>query len=416
MRQIVHRNAFTLIEVLVVLIILSILAAMVTTAVSGVRTTAREARTKRIISVVDSVISEHYEQLRYRPLPVEIPDLYNFSPSGGVIGYEVLSDETARVRLMMLRDMQRMELPDRFTDITNQPALIAAAANRVKEVGGEIVASRADKAERQLFRVAWYDTTQSAENIPAKLSAYRSRLSGRQTVEHQGAECLYMILSTSFVGGQPAIGAIPDSNIGDTDDDGMMEVLDGWGQPLQFVRWPVGFTPSVSGVPPNIDFELSMDVERPDDFDLFRSDYAYVAAKGPAWATDAKNQNTDATNPNAKHRPWSMKPLIFSSGEDEESGIALNPGDQVGLPNATFAYTASDWNWPVDTAHYGVEAAGRGSDPLPYVDPYLRRFIELNGDGKRLPGELLGNSPAQWNQSSEQATDNLTNYQLQVSP
>ena len=57
---------------------------------------------------------------------------------------------------------------------------------------------------------------------------------------------MYLILSTSFVGGQPAIGAIPQSNIGDTDDDGMLG-LDG-GTSLQYVRWPVGFTPSQTQV------------------------------------------------------------------------------------------------------------------------------------------------------------------------
>ena len=408
MRQQTDRNAFTLIEILVVLIILSILAAMVTTAVSGVRTTAREARTKRIISVVDSVIAEQYEQLRYRPLPVEIPALYNFAPNGAVVGYEVLADETARVRLMMLRDLQRMELPDRYTDITGQPAAMFAAASPVVEVNDQIVQSRNDKSQRKLFQVAWYDTTLSLDNLPPRVSSYRSRLNGQQTAEHQGAECLYLILSTSFVGGQPAIGAIPDSNIGDTDGDGMQEILDGWGKPLQYIRWPVGFTPSISGTLPNVDYELTVDVERPDDFDLFKADYSYVAAEGPAWASDVKNQNT-------KHRPWLMKPMVFSMGEDEESGIAANPGDQPGLPNFAFSYTSSLWKWPIDVAHFGVEAAGRGGNDLPYVDPYLRRFIEENPSG-RLPGELLGSNLVEWNQSAAQATDNITNYQLQVTP
>lgn len=408
MRRQTSRNAFTLIEILVVLIILSILSAMVTTAVSGVRTTARESRTKRIISVVDSVIAEQYEQLRYRPLPVEIPSLYNFAPNGAVVGYEVLADESARVRLMMLRDLQRMELPDRYTDITAPPAAMFAAASAVVEVADQIVQSRADKSQRRLFQVAWYDTSLSLDNLPPKVTSYRSRLSGDETPEHQGAECLYLILSTSFVGGQPAIGAIPDANIGDTDDDGMPEILDGWGQPLQYVRWPVGFTPSITGSVPNVDFEITVDVEKPDDFDLFRADYAYVASEGPAWVTDVKNQGK-------KHRPWLMKPMIFSTGEDEEGGIALNPGDQPGLANSTFSYTASRWKWPIDAAHFGAEALGRGTNDFPYVDPYLRRFVEEN-PSDRLPGELLGASLAEWNRSAAQATDNITNYQLQVAP
>ena len=67
------KTAFTLVEVLVVIVILGIMGAMVTTAVSGVTTTAKQSRTKTIISIVDSVLAEHYANLKYRQLPVEIP-------------------------------------------------------------------------------------------------------------------------------------------------------------------------------------------------------------------------------------------------------------------------------------------------------------------------------------------------------
>ena len=107
--------------------------------------------------------------------------------------------------------------------------------------------------------------------------------------------------------------------------------------------------------------------------------------------------------------------MIFSTGEDEEGGIALNPGDQPGLANQNFSYTASSWKWPIDVAHFGVEALGRGTNDFPYVDPYLRRFLEENPSGS-LPGELLGSSPPEWTRSATQATDNITNYQLQVAP
>ena len=407
MRKISHRNAFTLIEILVVLIILSTLGAMVTTAVSGVRTTAREARTKRIISIVDSVIAEQYEQLRYRPLPVEP------ASTGGTVSIEILANEAARVRLVMLRDLQRMELPDRYTDIISNPALIKAAGSPVIERDGVIVQTRDDPTQRFYpYPISWYNAT----NLPPKLTGYRNRLTDTADIlaqRNQGAECLYLILSTSFVGGQPAIGAIPQSNIGDTDDDGMLEILDGWGRPLQYVRWPVGFTPSQNPIVPCIDFEATVNVERPDDFDLYRADFAYVSSQGPGWATDVKN--------NQKVRPWAMKPLIFSLGDDGESGVATNPGDQPGLPKNNFNYYATKWNWQSDNSDYlGTEIAGRGSDTFAYPDPYLRKFIASNewSSDVSLPGELLGglNNANEIKKSLDQATDNITNYELQVSP
>ena len=127
MNQQSSKTAFTLVEVLVVIVILSIMGAMVTTAVSGVTTTAKRSRTKTIISIIDSVLAERYANLKYRQLPVEIPDLFIPSGNANEVGFEVLASEAARVRLMMIRDLQRMEIPDRLSDITitdvcgNQP-------------------------------------------------------------------------------------------------------------------------------------------------------------------------------------------------------------------------------------------------------------------------------------------------------
>ena len=118
-------KAFTLVEILVVIVILGIMGAMVTTAVSGVTTTAKQSRTKTIISIVDSVLAEHYANLKYRQLPVEIPDMFSGMNNGAnEVGFEVLASEAARVRLMMIRDLQRMELPDRLSDITTAPSQI----------------------------------------------------------------------------------------------------------------------------------------------------------------------------------------------------------------------------------------------------------------------------------------------------
>ena len=74
-----------------------------------------------------------------------------------------------------------------------------------------------------------------------------------------------------------------------------------------------------------------------------------------------------------------------------------------------------------DNSDYlGTEIAGRGSDTFAYPDPYLRKFIASNEwtSDVSLPGELLGglNNANEIKRSLDQATDNITNYELQVSP
>ncbi len=423
--------AFTLVEVLVVMIIIGLMSAMVLTATSGVNRSAREARTRSIVAAVDRVIQEKYESLRYRPLPVEIPSLFTdptIVRDDTEIGYEVLADEAARVRLIMLRDLMRMELPDHFADITQAPATIQAACSKiaVRNVGGTptVVGLRADLNERRSFPVSW----------PTGVSASRLAMLNRimpppltsitPSLDHQSSECLYMIMSTTFIAGSPAIDAIPTSNIGDTDGDGFPEILDGWGRPLGFVRWPVGYQDSQV-----VDYAVA------DDFDLYTSDFAYgipVASSFSASSTRLAVNISAGTSVN----PWSLRPLVLSAGEDGEFGVALNPMDASGTVLTGFNHlsTASgaDWRWPINAANMGDQAQGRANPSIAsihYPDPYLRRFISQNdastinrtlGSGsyttqRRLPGEDLapdGEYPDDI--SDPRKADNITNYSLQA--
>jgi prepilin-type N-terminal cleavage/methylation domain-containing protein len=398
------KKAFTLVEILVVIVILGIMGAMVTTAVSGVTTTAKQSRTRTIISIVDSVLAEQYQGLKYRQFPVETPSMWNqldnqSGQNASVVGYEVLAKEAARVRLMMVRDLQRMELPDRYTDFISPqgPTPLVAAATFVKIESDEIVDKRDDKSERSPFPVSWYFNA-----LPSKLEAYRNRRTPGLTTEHQGAECLFLIMANAYVGGTPALDLLPPGSTGDTDEDGMLEILDGWGKPLRYIRWPIGY----------FDPEFSIETAKtPDDFDVFRTDYAYeFATPSDSWAWDP-NPIDDLATPNIdesiinRRRPWSTRPLVYSCGPDGGSGIRTNPGDNL-IPgdNPLFSYQKK-WTW--EAANCGPEGASRPNS-FNFPDPYLRDAILNEGSLKsRLPGSVIPTRYAE-------TVDDITNYQLQV--
>lgn len=378
--------AFTLVEVLVVLVLISILASMVLTAVSGVRQTAAQARTRSIIATIDSVIQERWETYKYRPLAVDIP-AHSLPRAGNIVTFEALAPEAARVRLNMIRDLQRMELPDRRSDIVNgtqinHPVYLSAVANPVivNPATGRSARNTEKNARVQLpSSVAWY----SNSHRPALLESYWRRVQatgGGWTEQYEGAECLYMIMATSFVGGAPALEMIPASNIGDLDNDGMPEILDGWGQPLEFIRWPSGYVDEL---------ELAESTML-DDFDPLRVDFSFVPTA-----------TTASTNPD--YRTRSLRPLVISAGPDREFGIALHPQNSSGTqihfryhPLAGGSYQLM--TWPVNAAYMGDERLGR-SGSYPYVDPFLRTISDVIK-----PGAPLGDGTTR--------ADNLTNYAL----
>lgn len=203
------------------------------------------------------------------------------------------------------------------------------------------------------------------------------------------------------------VEAIPAANVGDTDNDGLKEILDGWGNPLGFIRWPVGY----------FDPELSIDKTIPDEFDLFRSDYAYTMIPGSTSSSaGAYDVFTNVNFNDGTIKPWSMRPLVFSAGPDGEYGITTDPITAAGVPMANYNYQASDWWWPTTAAFYGEELPSRGGEPKrPFPDPYLRVFVNSNLNNGQFAGRLPG-QPLPTTTSVNELTDNINNYQLQVSP
>ncbi len=376
------RNAFTLVEIMIVVVLLSILGGMVMAAVRAAGDSAKRSRTRSLIATIEDVLASKYESYKTRPLPVVVPD---FS-SNNEMSINVPPREAARVRLMMVRDLMRMELPDRMSDVLDNPMVIfAAAVPTVMQGDGQIVTG--DPTPR---RVNWYrqpTPPTPPNNFPAAQFSYRNRATSTWTRANESAECLYMIMATTFMDGVPAISSIPSSSVGDTDDDGMPEILDGWGNPIGFIRWPVGYIASDDVVP---------GLGLRDDFDPFRIDWSYVAG-----ATDVPPAHPNSPDPSVGgQKTFALKPLIVSAGSDGEFGIRFGFGDP-GDYRTDIRY--SRMTWPVNDGQMGQDVEGRSS-PYFYIDPYDRQRERGGVPPRPAVGETL---------NREQRADNIINYRLQ---
>jgi prepilin-type N-terminal cleavage/methylation domain-containing protein len=271
------RRAFTLVEILVTISIVAILAAMTMGVVHSAREMAAATATKATITKLNAIIMRRYEGYLIRRAPI---DTSKMSPV-----------PAARARLDAIRDLMRMEMPDAATDITQGP--IPFSWGSVKE-----------PALHRLY----------AANPP--------------TADHDGAQCLYLIVSR---GSPEAMQQFSQSELGTVD--GKPCFIDGWGNPIMFLRWAPGYSncpvigmngrssiqsgvAQLQNVPANANIGAARAIPAPND----PSRKILVADHDPF---DTRNVDGFA---------FHLIPLIYSAGSDGVYAIELGTGAFNGNP------------------------------------------------------------------------------------
>lgn len=322
-----NRNAFTLVELMVSITIIAILAATVLFGMSGVQDVAKAQRTKSQLMRIHEMLADRWES--YETRRVRIVEIQG----------EGLSRQMLRLRA--LRELIRLEMPDRITDILPNTSLIRRS--RGLYVGKTGIAQ------------------------PALHKYYVSRASADWSKQHEGAECLYLILSKIQIGDSSGLEFLSEREIGDVDGDGMNEILDGWGNPIQFVRWAPGYAnsniPNGSGV-------SSIQNGASDTMDLA--------------AIDPRMRNDDPTDDT-----FVLFPLVFSTGADGKANIATDvTGGTYGDVGLRYRDT--------DKSPYHNEVPALKSDPFVSMD---------NGNGPVLLGQVI-------DMTNDGHIDNIYNHHL----
>jgi len=244
------RAGFTLIEIMVVVSVIVILLAMVLVGYIGALEMAKSARTRGQIAKLNAIVMGEYEAFQTRRVPL-------------VIGMSRTQDRTAAAarRVAARRELMRMELPDRKSDVLDAPVTGIA--------------------------------------VTAKAQRFRNLAAAGWTRELEGAEALYMIVRLGDqTSGESMLDFFRESEIGDVDNDGMNEFLDGWGRPIRFFRWAPGFS--------DISIKQYKSPNNPDPFD-------------PLGACSDHDGN-------GVPESFALYPLIYSSGPDGDPGLEPDAG------------------------------------------------------------------------------------------
>lgn len=310
------RPAFTLIEMTIVILIIGVLAALAVPIYATALNQSKVHRTRAIVAKIDQIIGEKYESYRTRAVPIKIrqgtwpngrpwfdpigepfaetagnTNLTNgfrdssegYTESNGNGQYDI---GTAEYRLLALRELQRMELPNQIADVWQDPFVMPFGPPGT--VNTPVIARPA--ISRQYLRRAQAATGQN--------------LAG-WSQQYQGAECLYLILASTRDNDKSALDYFSPTEIGDFDGDLMPEILDAFGQPIEFVRWPAGYReePGADGTFGTNDDLLRVvtpqtrdGILSPDPFDPFK---------------------VDGRTRNGVFATYALKPLIYSAGPDK---------------------------------------------------------------------------------------------------
>lgn len=289
-------TGFTVTELMIVMAILGLLVAVSLSAFNAAVAQSKVSRTKVIIAKLDQLVMDRYESYRTRPIPLR-----------AIAGQNVRT--SAQNRLLALREIMRMELPSTKDDVNDNPALVKRTA--------------INRGYQRRAPSGWSDTW-------------------------EGAECLYLIIASIRDGEKSGLDFFTSDEIGDTDGDGVPEILDAWGTPIQFIRWAPGYISDHATYPC-----LTMQNKTtPDSFDLLKADSRW-------------------SNMSVTDKPYDLKPLIFSYGPDRET---------TGITIPSFSYA--------------------GSMPYGANDPYYAGSMS----GAKLPGEIVDSAGA------TATADNITNH------
>ncbi len=208
------------------------------------------------------------------------------------------------------------------------------------------------------------------------------------------SELLYLLVSTLNFGGSSALEHFRPSEIGDVDEDGLLEFVDAWGNAISWLRWPAGY--------PGDLIRYADD----DAMDPVKTDWRYRGSAIPAdW------------------RPRTLLPLIFSNGSDGISGIQVDFSITSPIVYAT-------QKWPTGPSPFGTTTIGSGGTPNPnvhhlhgdyyYPDPFFTNDGLIPApatDPNGFRTNQLGSLPTiVAGQSNEFYADNVTNHDLILEP
>jgi prepilin-type N-terminal cleavage/methylation domain-containing protein len=370
----VRSNGFTLVELLVVISIIGFMSGMFLVAYRGAQQESDRTKSISTITKISEILNSRMEEYSSYPVTYVSPIPSSAIPivpaaSGGDSVIKLYE----RARLLSLRDVIRTEMPDHPDDIKWTTGWLTTlgfttpSSTMLDPIPA--IATGLATASSNVYVKAQHTSrsTRLMQRLSRVVGGGYAPIPGWETT-NANAELLFLIVEDSSLNGTSAIEMFGKSEIGDTDGDGLSEFLDAERNPIQWLRWPAGFTGVAAFHPDLMDPSLTPSNIASDPLDRMGADPGY---------------SPFAPSPQADYRPKAgMFPLVVSPGSDKIFGLRF----QLGSPN-NGSYSVADC--PSWTSFYGTLS-------LQHTDPWYPR----NDITQRLGSQI----------NAAAARDDLTNY------
>ncbi|MBL8809410.1 MAG: type II secretion system protein [Planctomycetaceae bacterium] len=228
----VDRKAFTLLELLIVMGIIAILMSLTFSVMYGLTSQAEAEATAATIRKIDGVLQQRIDAFNRAfkgPRKDAAADIMRLKLAQQNI--HGVRDEV--IEILAKKRSFRFEFPQRMAERYIEEH--ASTTPRVSGMADSVfTAIAAPNAREQLI----------AEGDPNPTdTAVRNRVDSnwkKHDPTTESAEMLYFALTSSASYGVGAVDndRFNEREIADTDEDGLPEFIDAWGQPLRFYRWP----------------------------------------------------------------------------------------------------------------------------------------------------------------------------------
>ena len=345
------RRAITLVELLITMTIMAIIAAAILGTAAAAIEGAREKKTQSLITKLHTLLMERYASYETRRIDVDprIARAIDTWVAAAANPAEFKTRSTARgqmladARLLGLRELMKKEMPDRQGDVVHETMIL----------------------------------TQPPPLAQTYYRRYQNLSSGASL---SPAECLYLGIMNATGDGE-ARTLFTKQDIGDVDEDGNPEFVDGWGNTVGWIRWPAAV---VSDLQP-----LNPDGSRPgetdhDPFDLYRRDSPSVTTPQIGWYPDSpagqknvsfrttyeqnlRTRMQQASPANSHLLAYRLVPLIFSGGPDGESAMRIVKDTDTAKPLDPYYMTGDNYQ----------AGAASATDPDAVKDNITNHLIEF---------------------------------------